>query len=50
MQGCNLAQGYLLAKPMSADAYLSYLNNRHADVEPPPSSANRNERTIGSLI
>ena len=28
--GCDFAQGYLLAKPMSAEAYWSYLQNLHA--------------------
>ncbi len=30
VQGCDFAQGYLLAKPMSAEAYRSYLQNLHA--------------------
>jgi diguanylate cyclase (GGDEF)-like protein len=29
--GCHLAQGYLIAKPMSQDAYSSYLRNRQID-------------------
>jgi diguanylate cyclase (GGDEF)-like protein len=33
-QGCDLAQGFLLAKPMGEDAYLSYLKNKPAIVEP----------------
>jgi len=33
-QGCDLAQGYLLGRPMNADAYLSYLTNVQAGVEP----------------
>jgi sensor c-di-GMP phosphodiesterase-like protein len=33
-QGCDLAQGFLLAKPMGEDAYLSYLKNKPAVVEP----------------
>ena len=33
-QGCDLVQGYLLAKPMSGEAYSDYLSNRHADVKP----------------
>lgn len=34
MQGCDLAQGYLLAKPMNGEAYLSHLKNLQAGVEP----------------
>ncbi len=48
MQGCDLAQGYLLGKPMSREAYLSYLTNLQAGSAALPPSANRNERTIGS--
>jgi EAL domain-containing protein (putative c-di-GMP-specific phosphodiesterase class I) len=33
-QGCGLAQGYLLAKPMSNDAYSEFLKNRQTAVEP----------------
>jgi diguanylate cyclase (GGDEF)-like protein len=48
IQGCDLAQGYLLAKPMNDEAYLSYLKNLQAGVEPHRLSATRNERTISS--
>jgi EAL domain-containing protein (putative c-di-GMP-specific phosphodiesterase class I) len=30
-QGCDFAQGYLIAKPMSEDAYCGYLRNRQAN-------------------
>jgi diguanylate cyclase (GGDEF)-like protein len=33
-QGCDLAQGYLLARPMNHEAYMSYLHNVQAGVEP----------------
>ena len=33
-QGCDLAQGYLFAKPMNEEAYRSYLKNLQAGVEP----------------
>jgi EAL domain-containing protein (putative c-di-GMP-specific phosphodiesterase class I) len=33
-QGCDLAQGYLLGKPMPAEAYLSYLKNLQGGFEP----------------
>jgi diguanylate cyclase (GGDEF)-like protein len=33
-QGCGLAQGYLLARPMSNEAYSNFLGTRHAAVEP----------------
>lgn len=34
MQGCDLAQGYLLAKPMNDAAYVSYLKTAQAGDEP----------------
>lgn len=34
IQGCDLAQGFLLARPMSDEAYLNYLKNLQTDVEP----------------
>ena len=34
LQGCDLAQGYLLAKPMNYEAYSSYLESLRAAVEP----------------
>jgi len=34
LQGCELAQGYLLARPMSDEAYSSYLKNLQPGVEP----------------
>lgn len=33
-QGCDLAQGYLMAKPMNGEAYLHYLQARRPSVEP----------------
>ncbi|HEV8106283.1 MAG TPA: EAL domain-containing protein [Burkholderiales bacterium] len=30
-QGCDFAQGYLIARPMSEDAYRAYLTNRQAN-------------------
>jgi diguanylate cyclase (GGDEF)-like protein len=33
-QGCGLAQGFLLAKPMNEDAYSSYLESIPKDVRP----------------
>jgi diguanylate cyclase (GGDEF)-like protein len=46
-QGCDLAQGYLLAEPMSGEAYTSYLKNLQAGAEPPRLSAAPNECTDG---
>jgi sensor c-di-GMP phosphodiesterase-like protein len=31
VQGCDFAQGYLIARPMSEDAYRTYLANRQAN-------------------
>jgi len=47
-QGCDLAQGYLLAKPMNGDDYLSYLKNLQTGVEPLRLSASRNQRTTST--
>ena len=44
-QGCKLAQGYLLAKPMSGEAFLGLLQDLQAGVEPLQPLAARNERT-----
>ena len=33
-QGCDLAQGYLLGRPMPAEAYLGYLKNLQGGFEP----------------
>jgi diguanylate cyclase (GGDEF)-like protein len=44
LQGCDLAQGYLLAKPMNEEAYLSYLSSLRANVEP---SAARDPMSAG---
>ena len=50
LQGCELAQGYLLAKPMDGEAYMKYLKNLQAGAEPRWPSAIRNkQRRIGSL-
>jgi EAL domain-containing protein (putative c-di-GMP-specific phosphodiesterase class I) len=38
-QGCDLAQGYLLARPMNEEAYRGYLKNLQAGVEPQRLSA-----------
>jgi EAL domain-containing protein (putative c-di-GMP-specific phosphodiesterase class I) len=46
LQGCELAQGYLLARPMNDEAYRTYLENRHVGVEPRELSAARDGRTI----
>jgi EAL domain-containing protein (putative c-di-GMP-specific phosphodiesterase class I) len=43
-QGCDLLQGYLLAKPMNGETYSSYLENLQAGVEPLQLSAARNKR------
>jgi len=40
-QGCELAQGYLLARPMNEEAYRSYLQDLQAAGEPPRLSAVR---------
>ena len=48
LQGCDLAQGYLLAKPMNEEAYRSYLQNLLAGVEPLRLAATRDERTNSS--
>jgi EAL domain-containing protein (putative c-di-GMP-specific phosphodiesterase class I) len=47
MQGCELAQGYLLAKPMSGEAYSTYLKS--LDAGAPRLSAARGERTDRTL-
>ena len=41
LQGCDFAQGYLLARPMNEEAYRSYLQNLQAGVEPLRLSATR---------
>ena len=38
-QGCDLAQGYLLARPMNEELYRGYLKNLQAGVEPQRLSA-----------
>ena len=48
-QGCDLVQGYLLAKPMNAESYTSYLENLRAGVAPLQLSAVRNRRRAGSV-
>ena len=47
-QGCDLVQGYLHAMPMDGEAYLSYLINVQAGVEPLWLPATRNARTVSS--
>jgi EAL domain-containing protein (putative c-di-GMP-specific phosphodiesterase class I) len=49
IHGCDLAQGFLLAQPMSHEAYSAYLKNLRAGAEPPRLAAARNERTDRSL-
>jgi EAL domain-containing protein (putative c-di-GMP-specific phosphodiesterase class I) len=44
-QGCDLAQGFLLAKPMDGDDYLSHLKNLQVGIEPLRPSATRSRRT-----
>lgn len=46
-QGCDLAQGFLFARPMNVDAYLSYLRNRHEGVEAARLNAVRSRRRFG---
>jgi len=41
IQGCELAQGYLLARPMNEEAYRSYLQDLQAAGELPRLSAVR---------
>jgi diguanylate cyclase (GGDEF)-like protein len=43
-QGCDLAQGYLLAKPMNGDAYFSYLQDLKISIETPQFAASRNRQ------
>ena len=38
-QGCDLIQGFLLAKPMNEEAYSSFLKNLQAGVEQQPSAS-----------
>ena len=45
--GCDLVQGFLLARPMNEAAYSSFLQNLQASAEPLRLSANRNERAAG---
>jgi diguanylate cyclase (GGDEF)-like protein len=33
-QGCDLAQGYVIARPMSGEAYVRYLESRQTGAEP----------------
>jgi diguanylate cyclase (GGDEF)-like protein len=44
IQGCDLAQGYFLAKPMSDDSYRIYLQYLQAGAERQRLAATRNER------
>jgi EAL domain-containing protein (putative c-di-GMP-specific phosphodiesterase class I) len=49
IQGCDLAQGYLLARPMDEESYLQYLDNLQAGSESPPLAETRNRpRRISS--
>jgi diguanylate cyclase (GGDEF)-like protein len=41
--GCDLAQGFLLARPMNEETYLTYLKNLKSTVEPLRLSAARNK-------
>jgi diguanylate cyclase (GGDEF)-like protein len=45
VQGCELTQGYLLARPMSHDAYSAYLKNLQPGAEPLALSAGLTEST-----
>lgn len=47
-QGCDLAQGYLIAKPMPIDDYLSYLKNAQTGVIPLRLPMTPNVRSISS--
>jgi diguanylate cyclase len=50
-QGCDLAQGYLLAQPMPEEAYFGYLQTLRAGVEPLQLSAARNkQRKISNSV
>jgi diguanylate cyclase (GGDEF)-like protein len=46
LEGCDLAQGYLLARPMNDEAYRSYLEKLPAGGEPRQLPAMRDDRTI----
>ena len=48
LQGCDLAQGYLLAKPMNDEGYRTYLETLQVGAEPLPLPAAHNERTVSS--
>jgi diguanylate cyclase (GGDEF)-like protein len=47
--GCDLAQGYLLAKPMHDGAYRIHLQNLQAGAEPPQPSETRDERANSTI-
>lgn len=49
LEGCDYVQGYLLARPMAAEAYLRYLQDRHAGVGLLAPGANRDERMVVGL-
>ena len=44
-QGCEYAQGYLLARPMNAEAYVAYLKNLQSGVESISLLPSRNVRS-----
>jgi EAL domain-containing protein (putative c-di-GMP-specific phosphodiesterase class I) len=47
-QGCEMAQGYLLARPMDGETYMTYLGTLQSDVEPLRLSATRTkQRRVG---
>lgn len=48
IQGCDHVQGYFLAKPMTEEAYLRYLKEVQAEVEPLRLPATSNESAINS--
>jgi len=48
IHGCDHVQGYFLARPMSGEAYVSYLKKVQVGLEPLQLPASRNESTIGS--
>ena len=43
-QGCDLAQGFHLAKPMNGDAYFSYLQYLQTSIDPLQLAAPRNKQ------
>ena len=48
-QGCDYAQGYLLARPMDEGAYRKFLEAQAAIAEPASLAATRSHRSTGTL-